>query len=32
MSDNVSHPNHYNHGCLECFDALRAALGDKEQS
>lgn len=29
MSDNVSHPNHYNHGGLECFDALRAALGDK---
>lgn len=29
MADNVSHPNHYNHGGLECFDALRAALGDK---
>jgi hypothetical protein len=29
MSDNVNHPNHYNHGGVECFDALRAALGDK---
>lgn len=29
MADNVSHPIHYNHDGLECFDALRAALGDK---
>ena len=29
MSDNVKHPSHYNQGGIECFDALRAALGDK---
>ena len=29
MSDNVRHPQHYNQGGIECFDALRAALGDK---
>ena len=29
MSDNVRHPVHYNQGGIECFDALRAALGDK---
>ena len=29
IKKNVDHPSHYNHGGLECFDALRAALGDK---
>jgi hypothetical protein len=28
MDDKIK-PYHYNHGGLECFDALRAALGDK---
>lgn len=27
--DDKIKPYHYNHGGLECFDALRAALGDK---
>lgn len=28
--DNVNHPNHYTSGGIECIDAIRASLGDKE--
>lgn len=27
-SDAVNHPNHYNQGGIECFDALESALGE----
>ena len=30
MSDNVNHPEHYTSGGIECIDAIRASLGDKE--
>ena len=30
MSDNVNHPDHYTSGGVECIDAIRASLGDKE--
>lgn len=30
MSDNVNHPDHYTSGGIECIDAIRASLGDKE--
>lgn len=29
VSDNVNSPAHYNQGCVECIEALKAALGDK---
>lgn len=28
--DNVNHPEHYTSGGVECIDAIRASLGDKE--
>ena len=28
--DNVNHPEHYTSGGIECIDAIRASLGDKE--
>lgn len=28
--DNVNHPGHYTSGGIECIDAIRASLGDKE--
>lgn len=28
--DDVNHPNHYTSGGIECIDAIRASLGDKE--
>ena len=28
--DNVNHPNHYTSGEIECIDAIRASLGDKD--
>ena len=30
MNDNVNHPDHYTSGGIECIDAIRASLGDKE--
>ena len=30
MNDNVNHPEHYTSGGIECIDAIRASLGDKE--
>jgi hypothetical protein len=27
---NVDHPSHYNHGAIECIDAIRAALTPEE--
>ena len=28
--DNVNHPGHYTSGGIECIDAIRASLGDKD--
>ena len=28
MTDPVNHPEHYTSGNIECFDAIKAALGD----
>ena len=28
--DNVNHPEHYTSGGIECIDAIRASLGDKD--
>lgn len=28
--DNVNHPDHYTSGEIECIDAIRASLGNKE--
>lgn len=28
--DNVNHPDHYTSGGIECIDAIRASLGDKD--
>ena len=30
MNDNVNHPDHYTSGGIECIDAIRASLGDRE--
>jgi hypothetical protein len=27
MSEQVNHPDHYNHGGIECIDAMVAAMG-----
>ena len=30
MNDNVQHPAHYTSGGIECIDAIRASLGNRE--
>lgn len=30
VSDNINHPEHYTSGCIECIDAIRAALTPEE--
>ena len=30
MSENVNHPDHYTSGWIECIEAIRASLGNKE--
>lgn len=30
MKENVNHPAHYTAGGIECIDAIKASLGDKE--